>query len=68
MEEKNLVNGKAVNCFAMCGDGCSALKTTQCVICKFFKTKKQIADERAECAKRLENIHFENKYEDCYEC
>ena len=62
MEEKNLSNGKAVNCFAIHNGICSVLKTTNCETCKFFKTKKQLIDEKNKCATRLKDIDFNNKY------
>lgn len=68
MDDKNLVNGKAVNCFAMCEGICSVLKVTHCVGCKFFKTQKQLKYEQSTCSKRLERINFKPKHEDYYEC
>lgn len=62
MEEKNLSNGKAINCFAICNGICSVLKTTNCDTCKFFKTKKQLIDEKIKCAVRLRDMNFNNKY------
>ena len=62
MNNKNLVNGKAINCFAIGAGVCSVLNTTQCVTCKFFKTKKQLKSEEDACKKRLKAISYINKY------
>lgn len=62
MPERNLVNGRAQNCFALSYNSCSVLKVTQCETCNFFKTKKQLADEKARCAARLRKMNYDNKY------
>ena len=47
-------NGRALNCFSLNGAGkCSCLTTTDCIDCKFFKSKEQINDERKKCNARL---------------
>lgn len=63
-----LIDGKAMDCFAICANGCSVLKVTNCIGCNFFKTKKQLEKERKACEKRLAKNGFDNRYKDCYEC
>ncbi len=62
MDDKILEKGKAVNCFAICEGICSVLKTTNCVNCKFFKTKEQLNNERKKCNARLRNLNSDIMY------
>ncbi|MEE0265556.1 MAG: hypothetical protein UD936_08025 [Acutalibacteraceae bacterium] len=51
--QPNIENSIAINCFAMNNGKCSILTNTNCVCCKFFKTKHQLKIEHEECEKRL---------------
>ena len=56
MNNKKLESGKAVNCFAYTGKGCSCLTVTKCKKCKFFKTNEQLEKEQERTKKRLAKL------------
>ena len=43
--QPNIENSIAINCFAMNNGECSILNQTNCVNCKFFKTKNRLVYE-----------------------
>jgi len=44
------------NCFAMKNNQCSILLKTDCVSCKFYKTKEQAREDKRKAADRLERL------------
>lgn len=61
--EPLISNGRELNCFALNSAGnCSCLKSTNCINCKFFKTKEQINDEHKKCNARLRALNSDIMY------